>query len=265
VPPVGQDRLPRSVAPVSALHAQITRSVQRLPVQWLSAQWLSAQWLRRHPMPGDASAFWLASPGTGEIRPERVPAPARDEVSGPHPAHRGVAGAPRRWSSPDGCRPASGTPCGRRTRRATSRPRSSTATSTSAWSRRACGADRPDRVLPLPAPDPLRGARLGGRSGTARGAGPPGGAGRDRGDRGQRAVGRRPADRRPDRGGRRGHGGRVGRGRRGRPSGRTRPASRPGPVPRPDRGRPRRVPTPPRRTRTATATWSSTPAPPRPG
>jgi NADPH:quinone reductase-like Zn-dependent oxidoreductase len=31
-------------------------------------------------MSGDASAFWLASPGAGEIRPERVPAPARDEV-----------------------------------------------------------------------------------------------------------------------------------------------------------------------------------------
>jgi threonine dehydrogenase-like Zn-dependent dehydrogenase len=31
-------------------------------------------------MSGDASAFWLASPGKGEIRPERVPAPARDEV-----------------------------------------------------------------------------------------------------------------------------------------------------------------------------------------
>ena len=27
-----------------------------------------------------ARAFWLASPGRGEIRPERVPAPARDEV-----------------------------------------------------------------------------------------------------------------------------------------------------------------------------------------
>jgi NADPH:quinone reductase-like Zn-dependent oxidoreductase len=31
-------------------------------------------------MSGDASAFWLASPGKGEIRSERVPAPARDEV-----------------------------------------------------------------------------------------------------------------------------------------------------------------------------------------
>ncbi|MEV6842259.1 zinc-binding alcohol dehydrogenase [Actinoplanes sp. NPDC051411] len=31
-------------------------------------------------MSDDASAFWLASPGAGEIRPERVPAPARDEV-----------------------------------------------------------------------------------------------------------------------------------------------------------------------------------------
>ncbi|WP_030442384.1 zinc-dependent alcohol dehydrogenase [Actinoplanes subtropicus] len=31
-------------------------------------------------MAGDARAFWLASPGRGEIRPERVPAPARDEV-----------------------------------------------------------------------------------------------------------------------------------------------------------------------------------------
>jgi NADPH:quinone reductase-like Zn-dependent oxidoreductase len=31
-------------------------------------------------MSGDASAFWLASPSVGEIRPERVPAPARDEV-----------------------------------------------------------------------------------------------------------------------------------------------------------------------------------------
>ena len=31
-------------------------------------------------MPGDARAFWIASPGRGEIRPERVPAPARDEV-----------------------------------------------------------------------------------------------------------------------------------------------------------------------------------------
>jgi threonine dehydrogenase-like Zn-dependent dehydrogenase len=29
---------------------------------------------------GDVSAFWLASPGQGEIRPERVPAPARGEV-----------------------------------------------------------------------------------------------------------------------------------------------------------------------------------------
>jgi threonine dehydrogenase-like Zn-dependent dehydrogenase len=31
-------------------------------------------------MTGDARAFWLAEPGRGEIRPERVPAPARDEV-----------------------------------------------------------------------------------------------------------------------------------------------------------------------------------------
>ena len=31
-------------------------------------------------MSGDAHAFWLASPGKGEIRSERVPAPARDEV-----------------------------------------------------------------------------------------------------------------------------------------------------------------------------------------
>ena len=31
-------------------------------------------------MSGDASAFWLASPGVGEIRPVFVPAPARDEV-----------------------------------------------------------------------------------------------------------------------------------------------------------------------------------------
>src|SRR6185503_16806857 len=31
-------------------------------------------------MSGDARAFWLASPGRGEIRVERVPAPARDEV-----------------------------------------------------------------------------------------------------------------------------------------------------------------------------------------
>src|SRR5512138_3915095 len=31
-------------------------------------------------MSGDARAFWIASPGRGEIRPERVPAPARDEV-----------------------------------------------------------------------------------------------------------------------------------------------------------------------------------------
>jgi NADPH:quinone reductase-like Zn-dependent oxidoreductase len=31
-------------------------------------------------MSGDSRAFWLAAPGRGEIRPERVPAPARDEV-----------------------------------------------------------------------------------------------------------------------------------------------------------------------------------------
>jgi NADPH:quinone reductase-like Zn-dependent oxidoreductase len=31
-------------------------------------------------MTGDARAFWLASPGKGEIRPEAVPYPARDEV-----------------------------------------------------------------------------------------------------------------------------------------------------------------------------------------
>jgi 2-desacetyl-2-hydroxyethyl bacteriochlorophyllide A dehydrogenase len=31
-------------------------------------------------MPGDALAFWLAAPGRGELREERVPAPARDEV-----------------------------------------------------------------------------------------------------------------------------------------------------------------------------------------
>ncbi|HEX5202912.1 MAG TPA: zinc-binding alcohol dehydrogenase [Actinoplanes sp.] len=31
-------------------------------------------------MPADARAFWLASPGRGEIRTERVPRPARDEV-----------------------------------------------------------------------------------------------------------------------------------------------------------------------------------------
>ena len=31
-------------------------------------------------MPGSASAFWLASPGVGEIRSSPVPAPARDEV-----------------------------------------------------------------------------------------------------------------------------------------------------------------------------------------
>jgi len=31
-------------------------------------------------MAGDARAFWLASPGEGEIRPEQVPFPRRDEV-----------------------------------------------------------------------------------------------------------------------------------------------------------------------------------------
>jgi threonine dehydrogenase-like Zn-dependent dehydrogenase len=31
-------------------------------------------------MTGDARAFWLASPGKGEIRPQRVPIPAHDEV-----------------------------------------------------------------------------------------------------------------------------------------------------------------------------------------
>ena len=53
------------------------------------------------------------------------------------------AGAPRRWCSGAACRRASTPRCGRRSRRATSRGRSSTATSTSAWSsraRRSCAA-----------------------------------------------------------------------------------------------------------------------------
>ena len=69
------------------------------------------------------------------------------------------------------------------------------------------GAGRPHRLLPVPAPGPLRGAGRA-RSPRCRTACRPARAvlAGDGGDRGQRAVGRRAAGRRPDRGGRRRHG-----------------------------------------------------------
>ena len=92
------------------------------------------------------------------------------------------------------------------------------------------GPERPGRtdgVLPLPAPDPVRGARLGRRPGTGRGPGGPCRARRRDGDRGQRAVGRPATRRRPHRRRRRGAR-RVLRGRRhGQDSGGAGPAPRP--------------------------------------
>ena len=91
--------------------------------------------MRRKPVTRDARAFWLRSPGAGEIRPVTLPDARPGRGAGPHPATPGSAGAPRRWSSRAACRRASTPRCGRRSRRATSPARSSTATSTSAWSR----------------------------------------------------------------------------------------------------------------------------------
>ena len=103
-----------------------------------------------------------------------------------------------------------------------------------------------------------------GAAGPGRRAGPPGGAGRHRGDRGQRALGRTAADRRPDQRGRRRHGRLL----PGPAAGRY-----PGRQGHPGRRRTRTGPRPPRssastsrcrRRRPASRTWCCTPARPPP-
>ena len=116
----------------------------------------------------DAQAFWLRAPGVGEIRAVTLPEPGRDEVM-VRSLRSGVSRGTETLVFRGGCRRASTPPCGRRSRRGTFRRRSSTATSTSASSRQGpAGAARPHRVLPVPAPDRLRGA---GRRGDRRARG----------------------------------------------------------------------------------------------
>ena len=184
----------------------------------------------------------------------------RTLCSGGEPGHRDPRLPRRRAREP--ARPDAGAvPGGRLPRR-----RSSTATSTSAWSRRARAACSGRTVFCL-YPHQTRyvvpaSAVTAGAGHRARRAGR---AGRDRGDRGERPVGRRTAGRRPDRRGRRRHG-RLLRRRAARPLPR-----RPGPA---GRRRSRAGGASPRpsastsrcpRTPRATATSSSTPAPPRRG
>ncbi len=74
-----------------------------------------------------AQAFWIRTPGQGEIRSAALPEPGDGDVAGPHAAVRhqprdGDAGVPRRRAAEPAAR------CARRSRRATSRGRSSTAT-----------------------------------------------------------------------------------------------------------------------------------------
>src|SRR4051794_673172 len=66
LPPDPQDRIPRMVAAVNPEHASPARSVQRPR--------------RNNPMTSTARAFWLVTPGHGEIRPVDLPEPGPDEV-----------------------------------------------------------------------------------------------------------------------------------------------------------------------------------------
>ena len=149
-------------------------------------------------MTAQARAFWLREPGRGEIRPVALPEPGPGRGAGAHaalrrePRHRD-AGLPRRRA-----RRASTPRCGRRSRRATSRVRSSTATSTSASSRTGPPTLAGRTVFCLyPHQTRLRRAGRRGDVGARRRAAGPRRARRHGRDRRQRPVGRRAAGRRP--------------------------------------------------------------------
>ena len=156
---------------------------------------------------GSAHAFWLRAPGFGEIRPVALPEPGPGRCSRAHACARASAAARRRWCSGAACRRTSTPRCERRSRKATSPDRLSTATSASASS----STGRPSlngrtvfclyphqtsyvvpaeavSVVPEDVPRPASRAR------------------RHRRDRRQRALGRRPLGGRPSRGRRRGDG-----------------------------------------------------------
>ena len=216
-------------------------------------------------MPGDARAFWLASPGAGEIRPATVPEPGPDEVL-VRTLHSGVSRGTEtlvfRGGVPESQHAAM---------RAPFQEGDFPAPVKYGYLNVGVVEQGPADLLGrtvfclYPAPDPVRRAGRCGDRGARRRARRPGGAGRHGGDRGQRALGRGAADRRPDRRGRR----RAWSAARWPPSWPGSPAracswstrTRPGPGRRRARGRLRAA----RRRRPATATWSSTPAPPRPG
>ena len=151
-------------------------------------------------MPYEAAhAFWLSAPGRGEIRPVALPEPGRGDVlvrtlrSG---VSRGTETLVFRGGVPPGqyARDARAVPGGRL-------PRAGQVRLPQRRRRRAgpAGAARPHGLLPVPAPDGLRGAgrrrdrRARRRAARARGAR------RHRRDRRQRPVGRRAAGRRPRR------------------------------------------------------------------
>ncbi len=179
-------------------------------------------------MAGEAGAFWLREPGAGEIRTVPLPAPGPGEVlvrtrfSG---VSRGTETLVFRGEVP---------PDQYATMRAPFQEGEFPAPvkygylSVGEVAAGPADAARADRVLPLPAPDRVCGAGRGRGAGAGRGAGRAGRAGRHGGDRGQRALGRPAADRRPGHRGRRRHG-RLLRGRaagpvprRGSPAGRRR-------------------------------------------
>ena len=92
---------------------------------------------RREPRPTIADAYWITAPGRGEIRRAGLPRPGPGEVL-VRALHSAVSRGTEALVVP---RPGPAEParraCGRRSRRASSRSRSSTATAASAWSRRA--------------------------------------------------------------------------------------------------------------------------------
>ena len=145
----------------------------------------------------DAHAFWLRAPGCGEIRPVTLPEPGRDDVvvrtlrSG---VSRGTEtlGVPGRCAAGPvrrdaGAIPGGGLPGAGQVRLPQRRRRGAGT----------AGAARPHGLLPVPAPDRLRGA---GRRRDRRARGRATRSCRARGhrrDRRQRPVGRRATARRP--------------------------------------------------------------------
>ena len=78
-------------------------------------------------MHDDARAFWLCAPGRGEIRPAALPEPGRGDVM-VRTLRSGVSRGTETLVFRGGVPPASTPRCARRSRRATSPGRSSTAT-----------------------------------------------------------------------------------------------------------------------------------------